>query len=231
MVIIGTVVLQSATARPLALWLGVAEPEPRGLLIIGANKVARAIAMALQNQGFRTLLTDSHWPNVKAALLNGQEAFWGNAISARADRNLDLVGIGTLLGLSQNDHLNVLAVQKYAPEFGRHAVYALPAPHDSKATDVHTAAEEQRGNTLFGKDITYARLASALANGAEIKTTPLSDEFTYDAYLERYHGRVIPLFAISKKGNLRIFGDPDHSPTPQPGWKVIGLVMPEKEDK
>ncbi len=231
MVIIGTVVLQSATARPLALWLGVAEPEPRGLLIIGANKVARAIAEALQKQGFRTLLTDSHWPNVKAALLNGQEAFWGNAISARADRSLDLVGIGTLLGLSQNDHLNVLAVQKYAAEFGRHAVYALPPPRDSKATDVHTAAEEQRGNTLFGNEVTYARLASALANGAEIKTTTLSDEFNYDAYLEKYQDRVIPLFAISRKGNLRIFGDAENPPAPQPGWKIISLVMPEKDDK
>ncbi len=229
LVIIGTVVLQSATARPLALWLGVAEPEPRGLLIIGANKVARAIAHALTKQGFRVLLTDSHWPNVKEALLSGLEAFWGNAISARADRNLDLVGIGKLLGLSQNDHLNVLAVQKYAPEFGRNAVYALPPPRDRKTTDIHTAAEEQRGNILFGEDVTYARLASALAAGGEIKATTLSEEFDYDAYLAAYNGRVIPLFAISKKGNLRIFSDPEHNPTPQPGWTVISLILPKKE--
>ncbi len=228
MVIIGTVVLQSATARPLALKLGVAEPEPRGILIIGANKVARAIAQALQNQGFRTLLTDSHWPNVKEALLHGQEAFWGNAISARADRNLDLVGIGTLLGLSQNDHLNVLAVQKYIPEFGRKAVFALPPPKDRKTTDVYTAAEEQRGNLLFGEDVTYARLASLLANGAEIKATTLSDEFNYAAYQEKYQDRATPLFAVSKRGNLRIFGDPDHTPTPHPGWTVISLIKPEQ---
>ena len=230
MVIIGTVVLQSATARPLALWLGVAEPEPRGLLIIGANRVARAIARALEKQGFRTLLTDSHWPNVKEALLAGQEAFWGNAISARADRSLDLVGIGKLLGLSQNDHLNVLAVQKYAPEFGRNAVYALPPPRDRTTTDVHTAAEEQRGNILFGEDVTYARLASALAAGGEIKATTLSEEFDYDAYREKYGNRLIPLFAISRRGNLRIFSDPEHNPVPQPGWTVISLILPEKND-
>ena len=40
LVIIGTVVLQSATARPLARLLGIAEPAARGFLIIGANPVA-----------------------------------------------------------------------------------------------------------------------------------------------------------------------------------------------
>jgi NhaP-type Na+/H+ or K+/H+ antiporter len=47
--IIGTVVLQSATARPLALWLKVAEPEPRGVLIFGSDAVARAIGKALEH--------------------------------------------------------------------------------------------------------------------------------------------------------------------------------------
>lgn len=228
MVIIGTVLLQSATARLLALKLGVAEPEPRGILIIGANKVARAIGQVLKDQGFRTLLTDSHWPNVKEALMGGLEAFWGNAISARADRALDLIGIGTLLGLSQNDHLNVLAVQKYAPEFGRKSVYALPPSKDRKTLDVYTAAEEQRGNLLFGEAITYATLASRLANGAKIKATRLTEEFDYQAYLDRYGERATPLFVVSKRGNLRIFGDPDHPPAPQPGWTLISIIDPEK---
>ena len=39
--IIGTVVLQSATARPLARWLKVAEPDPDGVLIFGSDEVAR----------------------------------------------------------------------------------------------------------------------------------------------------------------------------------------------
>ena len=39
MVIVGTVVLQSLTARPMARWLRVAEPEPRGVLIVGGNPV------------------------------------------------------------------------------------------------------------------------------------------------------------------------------------------------
>uniref|UniRef100_UPI003F58979A hypothetical protein n=1 Tax=Vibrio cholerae TaxID=666 RepID=UPI003F58979A len=47
MVIIGTVVLQSATARPMALALKVSEPAPKGFLIIGANDVARQVGLAI----------------------------------------------------------------------------------------------------------------------------------------------------------------------------------------
>ena len=228
MVIIGTVVLQSATSRPLAKWLGVAEPEPRGLLIIGANPVARAIAIALKEQGFRTLLTDSHWPNVNKASMEGLEAFWGNAISQRADRNLDLVGIGQLLGLSQNDHLNVLGAQRYVSEFGRKNIFTLSPGKDSTSLDIHVAATEQRGKVLFGDKITYGKLASKIANGGKIKATQLTDEFTFEQYTKAHHKKVIPLFAISARGNLKVFGDLEHPPRAAPGWIIIGLFDNEE---
>lgn len=226
-IIIGTVVLQSATARPMAVKLGVAEPEPRGLLIIGANKVARQIALALKEQGFRTLLTDSHWPNVSEALLVGLDAFWGNAISERADRHLDLVGIGKMLGLSQNDHLNVLAAQRYAREFGKGAVYVLPPPPAKSGEGVHTASQENRGELLFGEDIPYAKLASLISKGAEIKATRLTESFTWEQYKEQYGNRAIPLFAVSPKGSLRIFGDSHHPIKPGAGWTILALIKPE----
>ncbi|MCX5511876.1 hypothetical protein OH705_28895, partial [Pseudomonas sp. BJa3] len=66
-VIIGTVVLQSATARPLARLLKVAEPSPSGFLLVGANPPARAIAKDLQQLGCRVLFTDSSWENIRDA--------------------------------------------------------------------------------------------------------------------------------------------------------------------
>lgn len=227
-IIIGTVVLQSATARPIAKRLGVAEPEPRGLLIIGANQVARNIALALKEQGFRTLLTDSHWPNISNALMVGLEAFWGNAISGRADRHLDLVGVGTMLGLSQNDHLNVLASQRYAREFGKGSVFVLPPPSTKSRHDIHVASEESRGEVLFGEGLNYAKIASLMAKGSEIKATKLSETFNWEQYNEKYANRGIPLFGISTKGNLRIFGDEHHPVKPTTGWTVLALIKPKE---
>ena len=226
-VIIATVVLQSATARPLAHWLDVAEPEPRGLLIIGANRVARAIGQVLQEQGFPVLLTDNHWPNIREARMAGLPVFYGQAISEIADRQLDLVGFGRMLGLSQNDHLNVLAAQRYRHEFGRQNIYTLPPPQSGDA-ERRVAALETRGHLLFRADATWKRLASLLAQGAEIKVTPLTDSFTLDDYLASRQQRVIPLFAITPKGRLRIFSV-DDTPKAGPGWKMIGLVEPAAE--
>ena len=77
LVIIGTVVLQSATSRPLAKLLKVDEPVSRGFLIIGANPVARAIGKALQQRGWRLLLTDSSWENIKAARMDNLPTYFG----------------------------------------------------------------------------------------------------------------------------------------------------------
>lgn len=60
-VIIGTVILQSLTARPIAVLLKVAEPEPLGFLIIGANTLAIAMAESLVKNGF-LLKSDSVKP-------------------------------------------------------------------------------------------------------------------------------------------------------------------------
>jgi NhaP-type Na+/H+ or K+/H+ antiporter len=99
-IIIGTVVLQSATAGLLARLLGVSEPEPHGVLIVGGSGVARSLGKALQEAGFRVLLCDTYWDNVRAARMDGLQSRFVNAVSEEADRKLDLVGIGQMLGMS-----------------------------------------------------------------------------------------------------------------------------------
>ena len=99
-VIIGTVVLQSATARPLARLLKVTEPAPSGFLIVGANRPARTLGKALQQLGSRVLLTDSSWENIRAARMEGLPTYFGNPASEHADLHLDLAGLGYLLALS-----------------------------------------------------------------------------------------------------------------------------------
>lgn len=230
MVILGTVVLQSATARPLANWLGVADPEPRGLLIIGANPVARTMALALNDQGFHTLLVDTHWPNIRKARMEGLQTFYGNPISEHADRHLDLVGIGRLLSLSLNSDMNALSVMRYQGEFGKGNVYSLSPPEEKKKhKDKHAVSIEGIGRVLFGQGINYPRLASWISNGAEIKATQLSGEFTFEDYLERNKNNSVPLFAVSpKKRHLYIFIESAEKRRITDGWTILALNKPEK---
>lgn len=222
-VIIGTVVLQSATARPLAKLLGVAEPEPSGLLLIGANPLARAIGEALQAQGFRVLLADTFWENIKAARMAGLAAYYGNPVSADADRRLDLVGLGRMLGLSPVSDVNALAGLKFRGEFGADKIYALQTSLDKDAPERLKIAAERRGYVLFGADITYTKLSSLLAQGAEIRATTLTESFDFDAYRKAHGAESIPLFAVDPRRRLQVFVAGGRL-KPEPGWTVIGLV-------
>ena len=60
MVIVGTVVIQGGTAKYVARWLGVSEADPQGFLIMGANRVAQEIGLALQQDGYTVRMIDAN---------------------------------------------------------------------------------------------------------------------------------------------------------------------------
>ena len=90
----------------------------------------------------------------------------------------------------------------------------------------HEVAPEHRGATLFGAEMTYARLASLLSQGAEIRKTRLTEEFDFTAYQQTPHRRVWPLFAIDTRDRIYVFSE-ESQPAPKAGWHVLGLI---KED-
>lgn len=229
LVIIGTVILQSLTARPLANLLGVSEPEPRGVLIVGANKVARTLGKLLQEKGFPVLITGTHWDDIKAARMEGLSSYFGHAVSEHADRNLDLVGIGQLLAMSRRPALNALACLRYKSEFGANNVYGLQMPEE-KGTEKRAIARPYACTRLFGDEITLPKLASMLSQEAELRTTHLSESFDYEAYQQQYGGRAIPLFAIDSRGRLRPFAA-GRELAPGPEWRIVTLVPAELAER
>jgi NhaP-type Na+/H+ or K+/H+ antiporter len=227
-VIIGTVALQSVTARPLAQLLNVAVPAPRGLLIIGANPVARAVGEALKQNGFPVLLADSSWEHSRAARMRGLPVYYGHSVSQYADRALDLVGFGRMLGMSMRRELNTLAAMRYRMEFGEQNVYSL-APSAEQEEKI-TAVPDYPGNTLFAPDITYTRFASLLDQGAVVRKTRLTAAYNFDAYLDTPGRQVWPLFGIDPRGWLHVFSV-EEKPRPQPGWHILGLILEESDQQ
>ena len=226
-VIIGTVALQSFTARWVATWLGVAEPEPKGFLIVGANPLARAVALALKKHGFEVLVTDTSWSNVRAAMMENLPTFFGNVVSDHADRRLDLVGIGKLIALSSVHEENALAVMRYRAEFGVANVYSLQITSE-KEGDKKTG-KPRAGQMAFGKDVSFTQLSKLLGEGAEIRATRLSEEFDFDEYYKKYYRRAVPLFAINVRGKLFVY-TPDSDFKPVDGWTIISLIGRQKEN-
>ncbi|MEE4361403.1 MAG: sodium:proton antiporter [Pseudomonadales bacterium] len=228
-VIIGTVVIQGVTAGPLARLLGVAEPDPRGVLIVGANPLARRIGRALSDAGFPVLLADTQWELVREARMAGLPAFFGSPASEHADRHLDLIGLGRLLALSPSAQLNALACLRYASEFGRGRVYAIGTSGERAARSAASVAGRP-GFRLFGQDIDYPKLAAMVSGGADVRRTRLTETFGYKDYQAENGDSVVPLFALTPDGKLRMFVEEDGM-QPVAGWTMFGLAMPREKER
>jgi len=223
--IIGTVVFQSATARPLAKWLKVAEPEPRGLLIFGSDHVARAIAGALNEAGFHVLLADDDWEGIRLARMEGLSTFFGNPTSPHSERHLDLTGIGRLLALSTHRERNSLACVHYRQEFGREKVYRLRNLTPQENTDRAALSGNLLAPPLFQEEMTHGRFAEMLGQGWRIKSTRLSTTFDWPHFIEQYGSSTVLMFGVEEKGALRV-ASAKRELEPKAGWLVIALVTP-----
>ena len=226
LMIIGTVVFQSATARPLARWLKVADPEPRGVLIYGSDMVAREIAQALAaNDGLRVVIADDDWDGIRKARMTGLQTFFGNPQSQAADRHLDLAGIGHLLAMSTHRELNSLACVHYREEFGRDKVYRLRNLSPEESHGRASLAGNLLAPALFSEDMTHARFTELLTGGWRVKSTRLTETFDWPHFVEEYGSASVLLFGLEERGSLRIAAG-KHELEPRPGWIVIALVPP-----
>lgn len=197
--IIGTVVLQSATARPLARWLKVAEPDPTGVLIYGADQAARVIARALADAGFQVIVADEHWDSIKHARMEGLQTFFGYPASAYAERHLDLTGIGRLLAMSTNRERNALACVYYRQEFGRGKVYRLSNDNGEATGSRLQMGGDLSAPALFGDEMTHERFLERLAEGWRIKSTRLTSTFDWPHFIEQYGSPTVLLFGVEEK--------------------------------
>jgi hypothetical protein len=85
-----------------------------------------------------------------------------------------------------------------------------------------------RGRLLFGPGANYFHLSGRFASGAIVKSTKLTMEFDYDAFLGLYGENALALFLIDENGNLTICST-DSQIKPRIGQTLISLVNPVQE--
>lgn len=228
-VIATTVLLHSLTGRPLARLLGAAQPDVGGVLIVGGNTVAFAIAARLKDCGVEVLLADADYNQTRRARMAGIPVFYGSAVSEQADRKLDLVGIDMLLALSRNPALNALACLRYAPEFGSANVYTVRRNQDALDREKETAAFDSRGRLLFKPEMTLDRLEAAFEDDKRLRMASMTEDFAFSDLLERLGSTTPMLFAIDPEGGVHPFIEGAGFKV-GPGWRVAYIGdAPERE--
>jgi len=229
LVITATVVVYGLTAFPLAKKLGIANPNPQGVLIVGAHAWARNIAAFLHENGYQVSLVDSNWANVSSARQDGLKAYYENVVLEDVSEDIGLDGIGKLLALTPNDEVNSLAALRFIEFLGRSNVYQLPRQTKFRTVSEQTIPKHLSGRLLFASDATYGNIARRFSQGAVIKKTPLTEEFTYESFKEHYGDKAMPMFLIRENGDLIPFAQ-DNVPSPIAGQQLVALVENDKEN-
>lgn len=224
-IIIGTVMLQSLSAKALAIKLGVAESASNGVLITGSQPFAITLGKSLQENGIEVLIASNQYQQSQRARMAGLASYYGNPVSEYADRKLNLIGIGHLIALHSREEENLLAALRYRNEFGKENVYRIRIEHQEQDGEIHR--DDWQSPWLFGKDISNAQLQESLNKGAAIKMTTLSEAYTWEQY-QSDNAQNIALYALDKKDGLHIFSSASNL-KPQKGWKIAALVIKAEE--
>lgn len=221
--IVGTVLVYGLTGGLVARRLKLADPNPQGILILGAGPFARALAHAVQSSGFRVLLVDTNRENILAANLAGLTTHFGSVLAEDTLERIELAGIGRLLALTPNDEVNTLAAQRFSHLFGRAELFQV-APKGSDAGRSKISAH-MHGRLIGRPDATLARIDELMQRGATVRTTKLTPTFTLDSFRAHHGDDALPLFVIGDNGRLTVVAAEEKLPA-RPGLTLISLAPP-----
>jgi NhaP-type Na+/H+ or K+/H+ antiporter len=222
LVIIATVTVYGLTLAPVARWLGLSGENPQGILFASASRAVREIAATLRAENIPVLLVDTNHRHNAEARMAGLPTVYASIGSEFVQEEIDLGGIGRLLAMTPSDEVNTLAATEFAERFGRAEVYQL-ASAEAASSRTESVGAYRRGRTLFDRPITSEQLEKRFDEGAVLKKTLLSDDFTFDDFLKRYGESALILFCLEENGKLLVATN-EKDLTPRPGQKLIALV-------
>lgn len=199
LIIVGTVIIQGSSAKWVAKKLKVTRKEPQGVLFVGANEVARKLALRLKQEGFFVLLADTSKPSVRETRKLDLPVYEGNVLSEEIFDDLDLSGIGKLAAITSNSGVNALACQWFSSELGENHVYRLVSKEESENLNLPLAK-----NVLFNSRTDFLSLSQLMRKNGEIAEKTFENEEEFTEFMESKKKRMIPLFLIKESGKLHI---------------------------
>ena len=199
LVIVGTVILQGSTAKPIAKLLKVVREDPKGYLIAGANENSRFIAEFLSEHGIYVILADSSKTNIREAQRRGFEVYEGNILGDSVYDDLDLTLIGKLLAITSSAEVNNLALKYFSNEFSEENLYRITSKNELEMKDIDLPR-----NVIFNGQVDYLNLAQSTRKNPKMRVEDCPDMETFQEIRKKSKGRIIPMFVVDESGNLEI---------------------------
>jgi NhaP-type Na+/H+ or K+/H+ antiporter len=196
MVVLGTVLLNATTARFFAKIVGVFLKKSDAILLVGASKAVRLIALFLKEKGKRVILIDSNKNFIQEALNLQLEAFKVDVYDDELTNNIELNDVGYLIALTGSDQVNMHALNKYSEDFGEQGAYKMASSKEI------TEASGRERESFFTPYDDYINLSEAYRENPTISEVTIVDQKEYNSILGNFskEEKSIPLFIENKQG-------------------------------
>jgi len=196
MVVLGTVLLNATTARFFAKIVGVFLKKSDAILLVGASKAVRLIALFLKEKGKRVILIDSNKNFIQEALNLQLEAFKVDVYDDELTNNIELNDVGYLIALTGSDQVNMHTLNKYSEDFGEQGAYKMASSKEI------TEASSRERESFFTPYDDYINLSEAYRENPTINEVNIVDQKEYKSLLEKFskEEKSIPLFIENKQG-------------------------------
>ncbi|WP_338792416.1 sodium:proton antiporter [Bernardetia sp. Wsw4-3y2] len=197
LVIVGTVVLQGLTAKPIAKLLGVTRKEPNGVAFLSADESARFIAKILQKYNIPVLLADTSKANTREASMQQIPIYEGSILNEEAWEELDFAQYGQLWAMTPNAEINALACRILGEELVKDKVFRFISNREQETLN----KEDYPKNILFDGRADFISFSHFIRKDPEIKEIKVNSREDVLNTLETKEnkGKVIPLFVINDK--------------------------------
>ncbi|MCI0437069.1 MAG: cation:proton antiporter [Gemmatimonadetes bacterium] len=166
MVIAVTVTVQGLTGGPIARWLRVRRPKPRGYAILGANPLALALGRVLSDDKRDIMFVDANPERVVAAWDDGFRATHGQGLQANVIAAIEPDSFAGCIGLTTNSEVNLLWANRIRAET------RLPRVHVAIASGPRAIPADQVADAgafvLFARPRDVHSWESRFARGAAL---------------------------------------------------------------
>lgn len=195
LIIVGTVVIQGSTAKWVASLLKVTRKEPQGILIVGANELARKLGMAMKEAGAYVLLVDTSAQSIKEARKMGLKTLESNILSDQIFDEIDLSKVGKLIGTTSNSGLNDMACKWFEKEIGETNVYRLASKEETENSNLPLPK-----NVIFNSRVDFVKLVQLVRKPEAIEHFSFTDTLECEDFLKKHDGKIIPMFFSGESG-------------------------------
>lgn len=201
MIVLGTVLLNAASARLVARLLGVVQTSSNGVMIVGANLASRLIGKYLAEHGRHVVLIDSNEANIEKVKDLGLEGLQVNIYTDELKEQIELTDVGYLIAMTSSTEVNEYALRKHRNNFGEMGAFRLISPAEMK---MERSSLPEEGIFSYSDD--YLNINEVVRDYPFIHEQPVNsnDEIAELFDQMRLEAKRLPLFIKQGDGFINV---------------------------